>query len=338
MSDLPCQTIMGTAPIVTAVIPTRNRPELVARAVWSALGQTVSEIEVVVIIDGPDQATERALVDIDDNRLRIISLSAPVGGAEARNCGARAARGNWIALLDDDDEWLPDKIEKQLGAAESAWNSKVLVCSRMIARLPGVDYEWPLRLPRPDEPMSEYLFCRSGFGFGEGFLQTSSFFSSRQMFLDVPFRKGQQRFQDTDWILRVCAQPDVRLTVLPEPLVVYYVDGQRDSVSRKPDWAYLYKWACENRNLFTPRALSFFVATQCVPRAATQKEPFRVWLQLVRTCAFEGAPTGWCLLLCVVFWLVPEDLRHKLRDRLRSAKLRSSKTSPVTAMMKHWLL
>jgi glycosyltransferase involved in cell wall biosynthesis len=68
-------------PMVTAVIPTCNRPELVTRAVRSALGQTYQQMEVVVVIDGPDAATIDQLAKLSDNRLRVITLPGPLGGA-----------------------------------------------------------------------------------------------------------------------------------------------------------------------------------------------------------------------------------------------------------------
>jgi glycosyltransferase involved in cell wall biosynthesis len=250
----------------------------------------------------------------------VITVDNPVGGAEARNLGVSAAKGTWIALLDDDDEWLPEKTAKQLGIAETAGSPYVLVFSRMIARLPNIEFVWPRRLPEPGEAMSDYLFCRRGFTFGEGFLQTSSFFASRQMFLEVPFRRNQQRFQDTDWILRACAHPQSLVVVLPEALVAYYIDEQRDTVSRKPDWAYLHKWAVENRVLFTPRAFSFFIATQCVPRAAKQREPIGVFFRLFRECILDGSASAMCLFLCSLFWFVPENVRRRIRDTLSGVR------------------
>ena len=94
-------------PVVSAVIPTRNRPELLCRAVRSVLSQTIRDIECIVVIDGPDMATVNALREIADARLSVMELPENVGGCEARNLGARAAKGEWVALLDDDDEWLP---------------------------------------------------------------------------------------------------------------------------------------------------------------------------------------------------------------------------------------
>src|SRR4051794_29614638 len=97
------------SPMVSVVIPTRNRPNLVIRAVQSALAQSLTDIEVVVVVDGPDAATIRALSAISDSHLRVICIANSVGGAEARNIGIRESRGEFIALLDDDDVWCPEK-------------------------------------------------------------------------------------------------------------------------------------------------------------------------------------------------------------------------------------
>src|SRR4051794_40599610 len=102
---------------ISIIIPTRNRPDLVCRAIGSVLTQTYKEIEVIVVVDGPDAATVRALEMVKDSRLKKIVLSENVGPAGARNAGILESKSQWIAFLDDDDEWLPSKLEKQIGAA-----------------------------------------------------------------------------------------------------------------------------------------------------------------------------------------------------------------------------
>jgi glycosyltransferase involved in cell wall biosynthesis len=104
-------------PLVSVVIPTRYRPEMVCRSVLSALRQTHPNLEVIVVVDGPDPLTIAALGALDDPRLRTVPLPENVGGSDARNCGVRTSKGEWIAFLDDDDEWLPQKLEKQLALA-----------------------------------------------------------------------------------------------------------------------------------------------------------------------------------------------------------------------------
>jgi glycosyltransferase involved in cell wall biosynthesis len=75
---------------VTAVIPTFGRPELVCTAIQSALAQTHRNLEVIVVIDGPDRRTLQEIESLRQPRVRVIELAAKVGGAEARNIGVRA--------------------------------------------------------------------------------------------------------------------------------------------------------------------------------------------------------------------------------------------------------
>ena len=122
-----------TEPLVSAVIPTHKRAVTLPRALQSALAQTYRKMEVVVVIDGPDAETKRALKQINDPRVRIVQLESNVGGGGARNAGVSAARGEWIAFLDDDDEWLPEKIERQIALLTSVSCDDPIVSCRFIA-------------------------------------------------------------------------------------------------------------------------------------------------------------------------------------------------------------
>ena len=135
--------------IVSAVIPTRGRPELLRRAVRSALAQTLREIEVVIVIDGADFATNLVVEELaqQDSRVRGIMLSSKVGGSDARNRGVDAASGEWIAFLDDDDEWLPGKLQAQIDAMKPSTAEILIGTCKLIARTPGKDYVWPRRMP-----------------------------------------------------------------------------------------------------------------------------------------------------------------------------------------------
>src|SRR5580698_9733548 len=124
--------------LVSAVIPTRGRPELLLRAVRSALAQTLLQIEVVVVIDGEDPATELALHEVTrvDGRVRVVALAKSIGGSDARNRGVAEASGEWIAFLDDDDEWLPGKLQAQLKAVKASTAPVVIGTWKIIARTP----------------------------------------------------------------------------------------------------------------------------------------------------------------------------------------------------------
>ncbi len=109
---------MSGTPEVTVVIPTRDRWRLLsANALPSALAQEGVELEVIVVDDGSRDGTASHARALGDPRVRVISQEVPRGPSAARNAGIDAARGEWVALLDDDDLWSPKKLRLQLDAA-----------------------------------------------------------------------------------------------------------------------------------------------------------------------------------------------------------------------------
>ena len=99
---------------VTVVIPTRNRREELRTAVRSALTQRAVDLEIVVVDDASEEPAEVTLAEIADDRVRVVRNPTPLGETASRNRGILEASGSWIAFLDDDDLWSPDKVVLQL--------------------------------------------------------------------------------------------------------------------------------------------------------------------------------------------------------------------------------
>ena len=99
--------------MISVVIPSFNRGDRLVRALHSVLAQTHAELELIVVDDGSTDATPELLKDIKDRRVSLIS-QANRGVSAARNRGIAKARGAMIALLDSDDYWMPDKLDRQL--------------------------------------------------------------------------------------------------------------------------------------------------------------------------------------------------------------------------------
>jgi glycosyltransferase involved in cell wall biosynthesis len=106
---------------VSVVIPTRNRHDLVLRASQSVLRQVDVEVEVLIIDDGSDQPVPAS----DDPRVTVFRNPVSTGVSAARNLGIEKAKFPWIAFLDDDDFWAPNKLAQQL---ESAFQSDAKWC------------------------------------------------------------------------------------------------------------------------------------------------------------------------------------------------------------------
>ncbi len=105
---------VGPVPAVSIIIPTYNRGYCIAQCLRSVLAQSFRDYEIIVVDDASGDDTEAQVAAVHDARISFIAHSKNQGGAVARNTGIRRARGEFVAFLDSDDTWLPDKLEKQI--------------------------------------------------------------------------------------------------------------------------------------------------------------------------------------------------------------------------------
>jgi glycosyltransferase involved in cell wall biosynthesis len=105
---------------VSIVIPTRDRPDLLALTLQTVLWQEGVETEILVVDDGEQRGTAELIQQVGQNRVRLLRNSGPAGVSGARNTGIAASQGGWIAFLDDDDLWAPRKLAAQLAMADAS--------------------------------------------------------------------------------------------------------------------------------------------------------------------------------------------------------------------------
>jgi len=117
---------VDSVPRVSAILTTFNRARLLRTAMQSALSQTFRDFELIVLDNSSTDETPAVIRGFSDERIRHV-VHPPCRIAEARNRGLREARGEFIAFLDDDDEWLPLKLACQVGALERGPESLGLV-------------------------------------------------------------------------------------------------------------------------------------------------------------------------------------------------------------------
>ena len=101
-------------PAVSVILPTLTRLDFLRRAVASVLAQTYEDFEIVVVVDGPSPDVAAFVSSHPDPRVRLVQRERNGGVAAARNSGLEAAHGRYVALLDDDDIWLPEKLARQV--------------------------------------------------------------------------------------------------------------------------------------------------------------------------------------------------------------------------------
>ncbi len=306
----------AASPAVSVIIPTRHRPQLlIERALRSAFAQTLHDIEIVVVVDGPDPATSQALEALSDSRLRVLVLPENVRAGQARNAGVQAARGEWIALLDDDDEWHPRKLECQLAAARrSSYPQPIVVCQYVIPAAQDQHVD-PPRFPHPGEAMGDYLLARDNALDSSHTLMSTVLFARRDLFLSVPFPPGLRWHEDWDWLIRAAAQPGVGIEGIEENLATWYFLEPRESLSSTVDWRHSLSWAkgLRNEGFLGDKAYVGFIVSHVSHFASKE----RSWQALRSTAAelFKSRPRAFEVARYAATWLFPQQARRHLRQQ-----------------------
>lgn len=195
---------------VSVVIPTHNRPQLLARAVNSVLQQTFQDFELIIV---DDASTPRVLAEsFNDKRVRILRNEKSEGGSRSRNRGIFASSSKWIAFLDDDDAWQPDKLEQQLKML--ARNTLAVACSTAYTVHYPLGYSRNVFTPA-HVSLNKLLHsnCLGGASVCLCDAETIKQFKG----LNPDLRSAQ------DWDLWVKLRLQGEIVSVPKPLVDYYV-------------------------------------------------------------------------------------------------------------------
>jgi hypothetical protein len=172
---------------------------------------------------------------------------------------------------------------------------------------------WPRRMPAGDEQIGEYLLARRSLTRGEGYIQTSTFFVRRSLMLAQPFKSGQLKHQDTEWVLRMGRVPGIEVVFAQQVLAIHNIEEERVTVSGKSNWQYSLAWVRRDRHLFTPRALTGFVLYQIACEASDQGH-WRAFPLLLTEALRHGSNTLRDYAIFLAIWLLPRRRRRRLRD------------------------
>lgn len=212
--------------LVSVYIPTKDRLELLHRAVSSALAQTYPHIEVIVANDGSTDGTRGYLDALARADARVVALhhDRPRGAPCARNAAIRTARGEWITGLDDDDEFMPERVERFVNEA-ARLDAKAIAFSGLFSLefISGPDRTYTLD-KRPHVNLSD-LFSYNHIG--------NQLFARRASFLEAGlFDENMPAWQDLDMFMRLTDRfGPARL--IPVPLYRLADDNRADRISKK---------------------------------------------------------------------------------------------------------
>ena len=270
-------------PLVSVVIPTHNRAELLRRAIKSVLDQTYVNLEIIVVDDASSGNTHEVVADFGDPRIRYIRHESNRGGSAARNTGIRAATGEFIAFLDDDDEWEPEKTQEQLRLLQRY--SAVLCTSNEPS--PGAE-AYRSKSTVDLEDLRRGRFTAGG----TGVLMTRA-----AIIKDVLFDETLPCYQDWDVFIRVAER--CTIGYLNKPLVRYN-EGSYGRISNKilnmPGQELEKRFAMlrKHREFFGPRWFNRHLSRNLIYGIKHRQHKVRHLLYTAKKCG-AGA-LAWALL------------------------------------------
>lgn len=207
--------------LISVIIPTHNRADLIGRAIESVLRQTYTCFEIIVVDDASTDSTKDVVATFHDKRIRYVKLSSNSGGSIARNTGIDQASGNLIAFLDDDDLWKESKLEEQLPLLNkydaAATATQFFGASRL--NMTGCFYDH-------ESVRADDLRKRNVIG------STSSFMAKRAVLQLVRFDSSLKKSQDLDIYISILMK-GCTIGFLNKPLVFINDDFDRARITTR---------------------------------------------------------------------------------------------------------
>ena len=216
---------LTSEPIVSVVIPTRDRRELLVRAIGSVLDQTISGVEIIVVDDASEDdlgLSEPRFV----GRLVVVRNSVAVGAQQSRLIGTRMAHGRFVALLDSDDWWSKDKLEKQLAVA--AAHDNAFVSCRLTVSKGNLRRDAPWRPLQKGERIEDFLYVN------RGMLQTSTVLAERRMMLSLLEQSATFNVHNDTMLFLEAQKRGLEIIQMSEPLSFFDDNPRSDRISYDP--------------------------------------------------------------------------------------------------------
>lgn len=200
---------------MSVIIPAYNREGTIGRAIRSVLSQSFNDLELIVVDDFSTDETIAVVQGFDDRRLRYVRHERNLGAAAARNTGIRSAQGQFLAFLDSDDEWLPQKLGEQVELLNRAPKSTEGNCTGYFLHL----VRWGISINKisgyPKSWLKHFLIAGCDLTPGTTFVGTSQCFKNIGF-----FDERLPRLEDGDWLIRYARQYD--LALIQQPLARVY--------------------------------------------------------------------------------------------------------------------
>ncbi len=242
--------VQALMPMISIVVPTYNRENLVIKAISSVQKQTYNNIEIIIVDDASIDNTCYAVKLIDDSRIRYVRNSCNKGAQASRNIGVDIAVGEYIAFLDSDDEWNRNKILKQFNYTRS-YGGDWICYTQIQYNINNKMVIGPERGLLWNESILDYLYLH------RGIIQTSTFFLPKKTFQKCRFDVTLKKHHDPDLCLRLWKM-GVQFLFINEPLCRWNNDNRNDRITHKKYPTNTIKWLYKNCPEFSSEAFESF--------------------------------------------------------------------------------
>lgn len=293
--------------LVSVIIPTYNRAGIIRRTIESVLAQTYQNLEIIIVDDASKDNTEEVVKAIEDERIRYVPNAKNHGASITRNNGVEAAKGEYVAFLDSDDVWLPDKIELQLPLLYNHPHPEKVVGYTQVTNDEGVSISvMPDRGKKQEEPVADYLFVK------RGLIQTGTLMMPRNLALTMPFKPGIVPYEDMDLCLRLDAA-GAFFVFEEKPLTVWHNEKRSDRVTNTNDYLLPLNWIREYEGSISPRAMKGFLVHWIVPLLSESEQKRLYAIKLILGAALHGVISAKQCSLLLVRATIPKRIRQNVK-------------------------
>jgi len=203
--------------MISIVIPTFNREKVIERCIESILKQTYKDIEIIIVDDNSQDNTEEVVKNINSDKIKYYKLKENKGACYARNYGIKVSNGEYIAFQDSDDEWLIEKLEKQLNYLLLN-NLDIVSC-----KIKRIKKDSTSVFPSNIKVSLESLYL-------ENAISTQTILGKKECFNDIKFDNNLPRYQDWDLVINLAKK--YKIGIIDEVLVNVYF--QENSITKDP--------------------------------------------------------------------------------------------------------
>ncbi|BBD99720.1 glycosyltransferase family 2 protein [Sphingobium amiense] len=296
-------------PRVSVVIPAYNSAALIGATLRTVIDQTMPDWEAIIVDDCSTDDLAAVIDGFADPRIRLIRHRVNGGASAARNTGIAAAKGRFIAFLDADDAWVPDKLERQLAAVLAQPDPDRVFCvTRMVVTLgDGRQLIRPVRGKRPDERMDEFIFVEAGF------CQTSTFLASADLIRSIGGFRLLPIGEDHLFAIDLC-NAGAQYLLIDAALATYVNEIRDNRLSRMTSLEDGKIFMAAVRDTLSPRAMLAY-HSRYLGAWELRRNPLAGLALLFRAVA-AGVLSPRQAAILLMRSVISHDLYHKIRAKI----------------------